>query len=90
MNVTILAALFTILIVAFFAFMSWAADKRIDEAETAQRIKRAERLEMKRAELQAFPAYKRKLNAEQLAKLEADLEGYKPTVREYYLPKFEL
>ena len=58
MNVTILAALFTILIIAFFAFMDWACDRRNVE------------IEAKRFDI---PAYKRKLNAEQLAKLEASL-----------------
>ena len=75
MNVTILAALFTILIIAFFMFMDWAADKRNAEAES---------------KYYEIPAYKRKLNAEQLAKLEAELDDYKPTVQEYHLPKFYL
>lgn len=58
MSVTILAALFTILIIAFFMFMDWACDRRNAETE---------------ADYYEIPAYKRKLNAEQLAKLEADL-----------------
>lgn len=58
MTVTIIAALFTILIIAFFMFMDWAADKRNAEAESKH---------------YEIPAYKRKLSKEQLAKLEADL-----------------
>lgn len=74
MSVTIIAALFTVFIIAFFALMDHLTDKRNAEAE------------FKHIEI---PAYKRKLNAEQLAKLEAELEGYKPTVQEYWLPTFK-
>ena len=73
MSVTIIAVLFSVLIIAFFGFMLWALDKRNEEIETARQIKLAERREMRLAELQALPTYKLKLSKEQLAKLEAEL-----------------
>ena len=90
MSVTIIAVLFSVLIIAFFKFMDWATDKRNDEIDAERKAMLVKAYEAKLEQLQAIPAYKRKRNAEQQAKIEAELEGYKPTVQEYWLPTFKL
>ena len=74
MSITTIAVLFSVLIIAFFAWLDHMTDKKNAEFEH---------------KLNEIPAYKRKLSKDQLAKLEADLEGYKPTVQEYWLPTFK-
>lgn len=90
MSITTIAVLFTVLIIAFFAWLDHMTDKRNAEAVAKRKAKFNEYYEQKLAQLDAVPAYKRKLSSEQLAKLEAELEGYKPTVQEYWLPTFKL